>query len=142
MPITFKELYNLRLVNKEWCRAINTILSFYKSVQYKLPTQEFSKLERQLLWNHRFEFAQHFQLMNKCLSSFNVGEKIIDIEKLVTIYSKNISKYKCSDLACRRNCSSRPKIEEILEICQNKHMLDNKICRSWILNKLQNIDVK
>jgi len=142
LPITFKELYNLRLVNKEWCRAINTILSFYKSVQYKLPTQEFSKLERQLLWNHRFEFTQHFQLMNKCLSSFNVGEKIIDIEKLVTIYSKKISKYKCSELACRRNCSSRPKIEEILEICQNKHMLDNKICRSWILNKLQNIGVK
>ena len=37
LPVTFKELYGLRLVNKEWCKSVNTILSFYKSVQYKLP---------------------------------------------------------------------------------------------------------
>ena len=37
-----KELYNIRLKNKE-CKSINTILSFYKGIQYKLPSQSFSK---------------------------------------------------------------------------------------------------
>ena len=141
LPITLKELYELRLVDKEWCKSINTILSFYKSVQYKLPTQVYSKLERQLLWNHRFEFCQHYQLMSKCLSSFNSGEKINDLEKLVTYYSKKIPKYRCNELACRRNCSSRPKIEEILEICQNEHIINSKLCRKWILSELQRIDI-
>ena len=139
LPITLKELYNIRLVNKEWCKSINTILSFYKGIQYKLPSQQFSKLERQLLWNHRFEFCGHFQLMSKCLSSFENGENIVELEKLVNIYSKNIQKFRCNELACRRNCSSRPKLEEILEICYNKYILENEKCRKWILSKLKNL---
>ena len=128
LPITLKELYNMRLVNKEWCKAINTILSFYKSVQYKLPSHPFSKLERQMLWNHRFEFSGHFQLMSKCLSSFKNGENLRELEELVSFYSKKITKFRCNELACRRNCSPRPKLEEILEICENKYVLENKKC--------------
>ena len=139
LPLTFQELYSIRLVNKEWCRSINTILSFYKSVQYKLPSQKFSKLEKQLMWNHRYEFVGHFQLMTKCLSSFENGEKITELENLVKYYEKNKRKYRCNDLACGRNCSSRPKIEEILEICNNKSILDNHLCRKWILEKLKKI---
>ena len=141
LPLTFKELYNIRLVNKEWCKSINTILSFYKGVQYKLPSQSFSKLERQLLWNHRYEFTNHFQLVSKCLSSFKNGEKISLLENLVQYYSKNIQKYTCNELACRRNCSTRPKIEEILEICNNQYILDNQICRTWVLRKLKNLSI-
>ena len=68
-------------------------------------------LERQLLWNHRFEFCGHFQLMSKCLSSLKNGENIVELEKLVNIYSQNIQKFRCNELACRRNCSSRPKLK-------------------------------
>ena len=137
LPMTFKELYNIRLVNKEWCKSINTILSFYKSVQYKLPSHPFSKLERQLLWNHRFEFSGHFQLISKCFSSFNNGENLTELENLVSFYHKKERNFRCNELACRRNCSSRPKLEELLEICNNKYVLQNKLCRSWILEKLK-----
>ena len=142
LPITLKDLYRLRLVNKEWCKSINTILSFYKGIQYKLSTQQYSKLEKQLLWNHRFEFIQHFQLMSKCLSSFDFGEKNIELEKLITFYSKKIQKYKCNELACKRNCSSRPKIEELLEICQNNTIINNKKAREWIYFYFKQIDIK
>ena len=141
LPITLKELYNIRLVNKEWCKSVNTILSFYKGIQYKLPSQQFSKLESQLLWNHRFEFCGHFQLMSKCLSSLKNGENIVELEKLVNIYSQNIQKFRCNELACRRNCSSRPKLEEILEICNNKYILENENCRKWILSKFKNLSI-
>ena len=38
---------------KKWCQTISTILSTYKSIQYKLPSQSFSKLEKQFFWNHK-----------------------------------------------------------------------------------------
>ena len=41
LPIELKDLYELRLVNKLWCKSVNTILSAYKSVQYNLPIQSF-----------------------------------------------------------------------------------------------------
>ena len=139
LPITFKELYDIRLVNKEWCKSVNTILSFYKGVQYKLPCQPLTKLERKLLWNHRYEFSQHFLLISKCLSSFESGEKISLLEDILKFYYKKIQHYDCKKLACRRNCSSRPKLEEILEICNNKIILSNKLARCWLLNNFRSL---
>ena len=140
LPITLKDLYNVRLVNKQWCKTISTILSSYKSTQYKLPTQCFSKLEKQFYWTHRYEFLQHFQLMIKCISSANEMGRTGQLENLIKFYSTNIPRYHCNELACRRNCSSTPKIEEILEICNNKHFLNNKRCRKWIMKKLTSLD--
>jgi hypothetical protein len=75
--------------------------------------------------------------MSKCLSSFKNGENLRELEELVSFYSKKITKFRCNELACRRNCSPRPKLEEILEICENKYVLENKKCRDWILGKLK-----
>lgn len=137
LPLTFKELYDIRLVNKQWCKGINTILSFYKGVQYKLPCQALTILEQKLLWNHRYEFSQHFLLMSKCLSSFQSGEKFSSLEKIVSYYNRKIPKYSCKKLACRRNCSRIPKIEEILEICSNDLILSNKLSRIWLLKNFK-----
>ena len=140
LPLNLKELYNIRLVNKEWCKSISTILASYKSCQYKLPSQSFSKLEKQFFWNHRFEFSTHFQLMSKCISSFQI-ENHKELEKLIIFYSKNKRSHQCRELACKRNCSFTPKIEEVLEIFNNKIFMKNKICRSWIFEKLKLFDV-
>ena len=91
LPIELKDLYELRLVNKLWCKSVNTILSAYKSVQYNLPIQRFSKLERSFLWTHRNEFVNHFQLMSKSLSCYKSGEKNEEaLEKLIKLYDKKI----------------------------------------------------
>ena len=60
LPIDIKVLYKLREVSHEWCKAINTILSSYKSSQYKLPIQSYSKLEKQFYWNHVMIFTAFF----------------------------------------------------------------------------------
>lgn len=142
LPITLKQLYHLRLVNKEWCKAINTILSFYKGIQYKLPSQLLSKLEQKILWNHRYEYNGHFQLMSKCLTKIKNGENLLEVEKLVNFYIKNDKKYRCNELACQRTCSSRPKIEEILELCENKFLLESDICRKWVLEKFKILSIR
>lgn len=141
LPITFKELYDIRLVNKEWCKSVNTILSFYKGIQYKLPCQPLTKLEQKLLWNHRFEFSQHFFLMSKCISSFKSGENYKHLEEILRFYYKKHQHFTCNKLACRRNCSPRPKVEEILEICNNPFILSNKIARSWVLVNLTSLKI-
>ena len=58
------DLCKIRLVSKKWCKIINYILSVYRSIQYKLPSNNFSKLERDLLWNHRYEFKKSLSLDN------------------------------------------------------------------------------
>ena len=60
LPILMIDLCKLRTVSKSWCKIINYILSVYRSIQYKLPSNNFSQLERNLLWNHRFEFKNHY----------------------------------------------------------------------------------
>jgi len=75
-------------------------------------------------------------LITKCLCCFENGEKIKDLETLVKYYENNGRKYRCNDLACGRNCSHIPRIEEILEICNNKSILDNHLCREWLLGEL------
>ena len=88
LPIDIKVLYELREVSHEWCKAINTILSSYKSSQYKLPIQSYSKLEKQFYWNHRYEFSQHFSLMYKCINSFKDGDNIEELKELMYHYKK------------------------------------------------------
>ena len=79
LPLTIKEIINLKILNKKWCKSVSTILSFYKGLQYKLTTQRFSKIEKTLLWNHRNELVGHFHLVTKLISCFNNKNKIPDI---------------------------------------------------------------
>ena len=136
LPLSIKNLYDLRLVCKLWCKSISTILSIYKSTQYKLPLQRFSKLEKQFYLTHCYEFPQHFNLISKCIVSLDNKTNILFIEKLINYYSTSQKKFFCKELACKRNCTIKPKIEEILEICYSHLFLYNKICRKWIMKKL------
>ena len=36
MPISFPEIFKLRLLDKKWNHGVNTILSLYRGLQYKL----------------------------------------------------------------------------------------------------------
>ena len=61
------EIYNFRLVCKEWCKSINTVMSSYKNIQYKLPCQKIQTLEKKFIINHEYEFSGHFHLFQKLL---------------------------------------------------------------------------
>ena len=139
LPITIQELLNLRGVNKKWCKSVTTIVTFYKCLQYKLICQSFSKIERKLLWNHKLEFNGHFQLVSKYISCFNEKKYIDDIETTLRKY-ENAYRYNCRVLACNRNCSAIPKIEEILEIySNNRFFILNNYCRKWLENNLKKL---
>ena len=63
LPLSIKELFQLRCISKKWCRIINFLILKYKRIQYFLSCQPISKMEKQFLWNHRFEYSNHPEMM-------------------------------------------------------------------------------
>lgn len=119
LPLLMIDLLKLREVSKEWCESINYILSVYRSIQYKLPGQKFSKLERQLLWNHRYEFKNHYYWVSKCLTA-NKHKSVKEMALLYKFYSTSKKEtIPCKHLLCRTDCNNLCKPEDILEIGHN-----------------------
>ena len=116
IPITISKLLKLRTVSKEWCSSINYILTTFRSIQYKLPSQKYSKLEKTILWSHRFEFYKHYYWISKCLTANN--DKSDDEKKKIIDYFMNSKKYiKCKNLLCRSGCSNICLSQNLLELC-------------------------
>jgi len=115
IPLSIIELLKIRVVSKVWCKTINYLISIYRSIQYKLPAEKFTSLEKNFLWNHRYEFKNHYYFITKCLVSNN-DRNIEDINKLIDYYKKGKNTYTCKSLLCRRDCKNLCKAEDILEI--------------------------
>ena len=135
LPISINELLKLRIVSKTWCKNINFLISVYRSVQYKLPSEKFSKLEKKILWNHRYELKNHFYFISKCLIS-NKDKSEKEINKLVDYYKSNNKIYSCSSLLCRNECKNQCKIEHILEIGFNVDLNKHISLRNYLINLL------
>ena len=151
LPITISNLLYLRTISKKWCKTINYLIRIYRSIQYKLPSQKINKIERNLLWNHRYEFKNHYFLITKCLT-YNNNKKKEDVKKYIDFLLKEDKKndkeidksepnqeYSCKHILCKSNCNTNCKPENILEIgfyvdlskhlCVEKyiiHLLNNK----------------
>lgn len=119
-------LLRMRLISKEWCSSINYILTTFRSIQYKLPSQKYSKLEKTILWNHRFEFNKHYYWITKCLTANN-DKSDKDKEQLINHYMNTDKSRKCKFLLCRSGCKNICLSQNLLELCfygdiKNKHL--------------------
>ena len=138
LPITISNLLYLRTISKKWCKTINYLIRIYRSIQYKLPSQKINKIERDLLWNHRYEFKNHYFLITKCLIYNNYKSKK-KIKKYIDFLLKendknNENNYNCKNILCKSNCNMTCKPENILEIafyvdlskhlCVEKYIVD------------------
>ena len=86
LPVTINELLSFRTVNKKWAENINYIISIYRSIQYKLPREKYTNIEKQFLWTHRYEFKGHYNWITKCLTTNN-DKSLSDIKKLIEYYN-------------------------------------------------------
>lgn len=133
LPISISDLPKLLLVNKMWCKTISTILSFYRNIQYKLPNDSFTQIEKNILRTHRFEFRGHFNFISKYVSSCSNGEKF---NKLIKYYLDNEKQKSCKELYCSSECKQKPNIEDILYICKNRYLFNNDTAMKWIYDIL------
>ena len=110
IPLTIKEIFKLRSISKKWCQIINLIILRYKRIQYFLPCQPISNMEQIFLWNHRFEYLNHPELMYKLLSR---TKSYLHKKYISELSKKKI--FTCREVLCNRNCLHQTKIEHIFE---------------------------
>lgn len=133
LPVSICDLPKLLSVNKMWCKTISTILSFYKNIQYKLPYECFTKIEKNILRTHKLEFKGHFNFISKYVLSCDDGEKF---NKLINYYVDNNKNKTCVELCCASLCQPKPNIEDLLYICENKYLFKNETAMKWIYDIL------
>ena len=136
IQVKITDLMRLRLVCKEWCSSINHILSAFRSIQYKLSNQKFSRLEKNILWTHRYEFHSHYYWISKCITA-NSDRNSEELEDLIQFYiSDNSNTLKCNHLLCRSDCQKFCKSEDILELCFYSNLKRNKCVEKLIVHEL------
>lgn len=110
LPLPMNELLNLRKVNKRWNGAIKTVVSIWNSIQYKLPYTKFTKLEKILLDRHKTEIAGHSAWAIQCIKAL----------KTIPGQHKHLE---CSQLFCKKDCSKRLSVFELLELYTHQRRL-------------------
>ena len=116
LPVTINELLSFRTVNKKWAENINYIISIYRSIQYKLPREKYTNIEKQFLWTHRYEFKGHYNWITKCLTTNN-DKSLSDINKLIEYYNNPTKPtYICNSILCNSICKNSCNAENILEM--------------------------
>ena len=93
----------LRLVGsicKPWRNASNYILSIFREIQYKLPTDDYSKLERELLLSNINNITGHNKYMMHLLKSCTT----IDDYTYCLPYLNSKRETNCRIMMCSRNC--------------------------------------
>ena len=123
------EIYNFRLVCKEWCKSINTVMSSYKNIQYKLPLSKNSSIGKKFVINHQNEFSGHFHLFQKLL----MCSQKKDIRNLIEKYNYD-KQFSCNNLLCKRQYEPVPKIEELLEMLYRSPTKDNPFVEIGLYN--------
>jgi len=136
LPIKISNLVYLRTVSKKWCEIINYIISVYRNIQYKISCQKISKIEKKILWNHRYEFKGHYTLIIKCITSNNEKSKE-DIDKLIKYYKDPTKKkYTCRQLLCKSDCKKHCTSENVLELGFNTDLTKHTSVEKYLVEKL------
>lgn len=129
MPVTFSELFSLRLLDKIWNRAVNTLFSFYRGLQYKLPCQPYTQIESDFLRAHYSEFHKHIPWQIHTLVSLYQNQTPRAEKILIT---REVRIYTCRHLLCSRTCRQLISMDDIIRL-GTTGVLYNKNVRSQIL---------
>ena len=132
MPVPFAQIFDLRLINKQWNQAVNTLLSLYRGLQYKLPCQKYSELECDFLWTHHKHFAGHTSWQLHTLASLKQRGQLTDtcIQSLGTGLEVRLS---CRRLLCSRTCHSNMSVDDILRL-GTSGALSHVMVQKWVIN--------
>lgn len=126
MPIMFEQLFLVRLINKQWNYAVNTMLSIFRGMQYKLSCQEYSTLEYDFLRTHYKEFYGHINWQIHTIVSFHQ-------QQYEPHNNTNVYKLPCRRLMCSRSCHSVLSVEDILRLGMT-NCFEESSTRAWVID--------
>lgn len=131
LPVTFPELFCVRLLNKDWNLATNTMLSLYRGLLYKLPCQSYTAIERDFLETHFAEFGHHIPWQIHTLCALQ------SVSRLVT-FDMNpgfAGKLSCKWLLCSRTCHDTMSVDDIIRLgmagCYAHKQILKSVVASW-----------
>ena len=131
MPVTFPELFLLRVLDKTWNLAVNTLLSFYRGLAYALPGQQYSVIECNFLRTHFREFDGHVPWQIHAIVAL-VGDKSWKRRISFPKFRKKIS---CRWLLCSRTCRPTVSISDIIHLgvtgCLSAVVIQNWTISTW-----------
>ena len=124
LPVSISHLYQLRIICKRWKGAVDTLISLWTGLEYKIPRDKYTKLEKKLLETHYWELAGHNRWMVKAVKLLGA--------KAVSHYSEHSARIKsCKQLFCTEKCLYHLNSYDILELYTHNNFTDRSIDR-WV----------
>jgi len=112
LDLDIKEIRNLAGVCKLWWYAANYYLSIFREIQYNLPIEEFTNIEKRMLSNNAKYCSGHSQYIVALLKMPDTEEEGTNSSYLHNVsmieeVMKKPKKISCRMLMCTRNCSNK-----------------------------------
>ncbi|MDA7838846.1 FYVE zinc finger domain-containing protein [bacterium] len=131
MPLTFPELFVVRLLDRNWNHAVNTVLRLYRGLQYKLPCKEYSRIETEFLMSHFSEFGHHIPWQVHMYCAMNQRGLLTSMNVHLEMHHK----LSCRWCLCSRTCCPRLSIDNIIQLgmagCLKHEALVVAIIGAW-----------
>ena len=137
LPISIKDIYELRCLNKMWYKACNMYISQIREIQYYLPKTNLSAFESQFLRNNISIIERHNGLYTKYLTTTNTtisnSSRKGNTHDNCTLKKKTLEELKalktkrhleCKMLLCDHNCVENLTNENLLELIVCGHDCD------------------
>ncbi|QKF94394.1 phosphatidylinositol kinase [Fadolivirus algeromassiliense] len=103
LNLDIKQLKLVGKLCKQWHHASNYILSIFREIQYKLPNDTFTELEKKLLWGNINYINGHNRYMVQLIRSCSTPD---EYEKAAALLKKKRT-VNCWSMLCGRNCNMK-----------------------------------
>lgn len=132
LPVEMTTLFGMRLVNKQWNHATNTMFSIFRGLQYKLSCQAYSTLECDFLRTHYKEFHGHISWqVHTLVSMYQRGEQWHRKHPCTFVVP-------CRKLLCSRTCSPHLSVEDVLRLGMTD-CLEKSSVQHWVIDAWKNM---
>ncbi len=101
--LNIDDLKQCAKVSKIWRYAANYCLSIFREIQYKLPIDDITDVERASLWANLPKFSGHSKYLLAILKTCRTDEEVISV---LSIMRKRRST-SCMSLMCTRSCQHK-----------------------------------
>lgn len=104
IKFNIRDLLLISRICKLWQYAANYILSIFREIQYKLPTDKYTEYETELLLINSKYIAGHNKYMVHLLKICKSEEQLTNI---TNIFRDNNKLLNCWSMMCSRNCKNK-----------------------------------
>jgi hypothetical protein len=136
--LTVIDLMRASRVCKIWQYAANYILSIFREIQYKLPTDGYSNHEVELLWINSRYFSCHNKYLIHLLKACS---SIEDFKGAIDVINCKVKSENCWTMMCSRNCKSKLTSSDALNLLIYSFKDDSKH-DSAVLNRVRSIAIE